>query len=182
MKALYSLFAAAMLLCSAAASAQNRDKGVFVEMDFGYGATDDGYALFAPSVGYRFANRWSAGFRVMFESEVSDYTTLSWFGQYRLIDLRRFDVFAEGQVSYVINPGKWDGPGSLSANQNYAEAGVTFGASYRLWKGLRLTARYLYLGYSGSSPYRRSDGCWGDGGFVLDAGWNRLQVGLQYTF
>ena len=45
-----------------------------------------------------------------------------------------------------------------------------------------MTARYLYLGYSDSPDYRRSGGCWGDGEFVLDAGWNRLQVGLRYTF
>lgn len=30
--------------------------------------------------------------------------------------------------------------------------------------------------------FRRSGGCRGDGGMVLDAGWNRLQSGLRYTF
>lgn len=29
---------------------------------------------------------------------------------------------------------------------------------------------------------RRSGGCRGDGGMVLDAGWNRLQSDLRYTF
>ncbi|WP_300905117.1 hypothetical protein [uncultured Alistipes sp.] len=67
-------------------------------------------------------------------------------------------------------------------DNHYAEAGFTFGASYALTRRLRAQVRYLYLGYSGAPAFHRSGGCWGDGEFVLDAGWNRLQVGLQYTF
>ena len=120
MKALYSLFAAAMLLCSAAASAQNWNKGPFVELSVGDGVGDSGYTLIAPAVGYRFSNRWSAGFRMQFDTGI-DYNVFGLFGQYRLVDLRRFDVFAEGQVSYVRNPDVMLDGSTKAMYDNYAD-------------------------------------------------------------
>ena len=43
----------------ATAAAQVKERGVFVEMDFGYGAPLDGYGIFTPTVGYRLTDRWA---------------------------------------------------------------------------------------------------------------------------
>lgn len=195
------------LLCGILpAAAQNHDKGLFVELNFGYARTsyhdwdNNNHALIVPAIGYRFANNWSVGARMQFETKNyslahEGFTTAAVFGQYRFLNLRRLSLFAEAAVScsfvdhdyskILVDGGsqkEWIARHPEYFSDTYAEAGVTFGASYRIWKGLRITARYLYLGYSGASAMRRSGGCWGDGNMILDAGWNRLQAGLQYTF
>lgn len=157
-------------------------KGVFAELNFGYGRSRGGYAVVAPVLGYRFAGNWSVGARVQCETD-RPYTALGAFAQYRFFNRSRFELFAEGGGTlWFAKDMAADADPTLPRSDGYSEAGVTFGASCRIWKGLAVTARYLYLGYSDSPDYRRSGGCWGDGEFVLDAGWNRLQVGLQYTF
>ncbi|WP_300905119.1 outer membrane beta-barrel protein [uncultured Alistipes sp.] len=187
-----------------AASAQ--DKGFFVELSAGhnkfaydvYGGSNS-HTFVTPAVGYRFANNWSVGVRVQLETknywDYENFTAIGVFGQYRFFNAGRLSLFAEAQLScYMVehdyvkllvsggSVGEWAADHPEIVSDNFAEAGFTFGASYRIWKGLAVTACYLYLGYSGSPAFRRSGGCWGDGDFVLDAGWNRLQVGLQYTF
>lgn len=157
-------------------------KGVFAEMNFGYGRSRGGYAVLTPAVGYRFAGNWSLGVRLQCEID-RPYTALGAFAQYRFFNRPRFELFAEGQGSlFFANDAKADADPSIPSSDGYGEVGVTFGASYAIVRRLRIQARYLYLGYSGTPAFRRSGGCWGDGGMVLDAGWNRLQVGLRYIF
>ncbi|MDE7123016.1 MAG: hypothetical protein K2N93_01550 [Alistipes sp.] len=166
----------------ATVAAQEKERGVFAEMNFGYGRSRGGYAVLTPAVGYRFAGNWSVGLRLQCEVD-RPYTALGAFAQYRFFSRPRFELFAEGQGSlFFANDAEADANPLIPSSDGYAEAGVTFGASYAIVKRLRVQARYLYLGYSGSPAFRRSGACWGDNGMVLDAGWNRLQVGLQYTF
>ena len=171
----------------ATAAAQEKERGVFVEMDFGYGAPLDGYGIFTPTVGYRLTDRWAVGLRASLETAgdlmEGGFKSVGAVGQYRMLGVRRFSLFVEGQVIYTFAPDmQMDGGSPRKVCDDYAEAGFTLGGSCAMTRHLSLQARYLYLGYSGSPAFRRSGACWGDNGMVLDAGWNRLQVGLQYTF
>ena len=188
MKKICILIGLVAAVCGVAtAKAQVKERGVFVEMDFGYGAPLDGYGIFTPTVGYRLTDRWAVGLRASFETAgdlmEGGFKSVGAIGQYRMLGKRRFSLFVEGQAIYTFAPDEqMDGSGPRKVCDDYAEAGFTLGGSCALTRRLSLQARYLYLGYSGSPAFRRSGGCWGDGDFVLDAGWNRLQVGLQYTF
>ncbi|MDE7123017.1 MAG: hypothetical protein K2N93_01555 [Alistipes sp.] len=203
----------------ATAAAQEKDRGIFLELNAGYSRNTygchavagpsytidyefdaeragGGFALLAPAVGYRFDERWEVGVRAQFELEsyYANYTAVGAFARYGFFNRRKWSLFVEGQVSCYIQGEHFlpvpasmipeGGQVRLNADfdDRYAEAGFTFGASYALTRRLRAQVRYLYLGYSGAPAFHRSGGCWGDGEFVLDAGWNRLQVGLQYTF
>lgn len=172
-----------LVVCGiATVAAQEKERGVFAEMNFGYGRSRGGYAVLTPAVGYRFAGNWSVGLRLQCEVD-RPYMAPGVFAQCRFFSRPRFELFAEGQGSlFFANDAEADANPLIPSSDGYAEAGVTFGASYAIVKRLRVQARYLYLGYSGSPAFRRSGACWGDNGMVLDAGWNRLQVGLQYTF
>ncbi len=215
-------FLLVMAMCGiATAAAQEKERGIFLELNAGYsrntygchavaGTSGDytidyefdahragsGFALLAPAVGYRFDERWQVGAWAQFELEsyYANYTAVGAFARYGFFNRRKWSLFVEGQVSCYIQGEHFlpvpasmipeGGQVRLNADfdNHYAEAGFTFGASYALTRRLRAQVRYLYLGYSGAPAFHRSGGCWGDGDFVLDAGWNRLQVGLQYTF
>ncbi len=167
-----------------------------IDYEFDAHRAGGGFALLAPAVGYRFDERWQVGAWAQFELEsyYANYTAVGAFARYGFFNRRKWSLFVEGQVSCYIQGEHFlpvpasmipeGGQVRLNADfdNHYAEAGFTFGASYALTRRLRAQVRYLYLGYSGAPAFHRSGGCWGDGDFVLDAGWNRLQVGLQYTF
>lgn len=175
------------LLCVGRIAAQSEDKGIFVELNVGHGHDNPGhagksYAILTPALGYRFAGNWSVGARV--QCEIGEgYTTLGAFAQYRFLNRPRFDMFTEGVAAYTVMSGYDNAlpPGSVNTSYTQMEAGFTFGVSYALTERLRVQARYLYIGYD-DVPYGRGGACWGDGKFIVDANWRRLQVGLQYMF
>ena len=84
----------------ATAAAQVKERGVFVEMDFGYGAPLDGYGIFTPTVGYRLTDRWAVGLRASFETAgdlmEGGFKSVGAIGQYRMLGKRRLSLFVEG--------------------------------------------------------------------------------------
>lgn len=86
-------------------SAQNRDKekGVFVEMNFGYCESRvlvsgnpaeslpyEHYMIYTPAVGYQINNRWAVGLKAQFERKSykfeNQYNAVSIYGQYRFFN------------------------------------------------------------------------------------------------
>lgn len=62
----------------------------------------------------------------------------------------------------------------------YYEAGIGLGGSFSITPCLKLTGRYLFVGYSSRNERERA--YVGDQDFLLDANVARLQIGLQVLF
>lgn len=185
------LFVLAVLLCLdiVATAAQTKEKGFFVEMNGGYGEvktmfvsstvekpllfyTDYArYAVLAPSAGYQINHHWAAGFRIQFESITNDEKRITYTPYVRYDFLRpgKFNVFMDMQVSAIRLNG-----------ENYAEGGVSPGASYALDKHFSILLKYLFIGFNGED--RKSGAMIKSKDFIMDDNWRRLQLGLQYVF
>lgn len=181
-------FISIMFLSLATVTAQIREKGIFIEMNAGYGQVSygdyhKGYAILSPALSYQFGTYWAAGVKAKFETgDYGDYTTVGAYTQYSFLNLHKLKLFAEGQISYSKESSDKDyiDP-SYKYDNDYMEAGITFGGSYTLCNHLNFIARYLYIGYS-DSPRRHEGAYLGSGRGIIDANLCRLQIGLQYIF
>lgn len=178
-KILFSIFFC--MLSFITIEAQQKEKGFFIEMNAGYGQNkgihkDKGYAILAPSAGYKFNGRWLTGVKLQFETGTTGYKTMMVYAQYHFLKMSRFGLFGEVQVAYSSSDGV---DGGLNG---HADAGFTLGASYALSKCFSLLMRYPYIGYSGDHYGRDQGASLYGGDFVIDANLRRLQVGLQFTF
>lgn len=188
------------LLVCLPASAQNKEKGVFVEMNFGYCESRvlvsggnpgeslpyEHYMIYTPAVGYQINNRWAVGLKAQFERKSykfeNQYNAMSIYGQYRFFNRKWLKLFVEGSISH----GFVDKDQSILYPRDYTEAGFNLGVAVPIYRGLSFMARYLHVGYSDVEPVFRRDfegsAYWGDGNWVVDGNLRRLSIGLQYRF
>ena len=168
-----------MVLCTPAINAQE-EKGFFVGLDVGKRATSllSKKAVLYPSVGYQINSDWSVGIRTQIDFSDIDFIYWGGYVQYNFLKFNKLNLFSEGKISlfYPI-------PGMRKDMNRVTEVGVNLGASYELFKKLKLNLRYLYLGYC-SMPYWDLNDRYPlrVGKFILSGSLPRLQVGLQYTF
>ena len=167
-------------------SAQTKEKGLFIEMNGGYGIVKvynygapktehKGYMMLTPGLGYQINPLWALGFRATFEA--GDHRQNNFYipyVQYAFIRSNKFKVFTEGLVNIHDTKNWADGYTAV-------ETGLDFGLAFALGNNLGLKIRYLYLGYS-DTPNTHEGAVVGGGDLVFDAGLKRLQIGLQYTF
>ena len=179
MKTKFLLLGFLLNLCLVA-SAQTKERGLFIEFNGGYGQTErydnthDGYAFLSPSIGYQFNSRWAAGIKTRFELAADKFKTIGAYGQYVFWQKNRVKLF--GEAAATVSACNMDG-----GDDNYFEAGLSAGAAYSLGSHCNLLLRYLHVGYS-DAYHRNDDFCLGDGKFIVDGNLKRLQVGIQWIF
>lgn len=182
-------------------SAQNKENGVFIELNLGRCETEttrfyDGcapgerhferYMIYTPTVGYQINNRWAVGLRAQFETKedrdtASRYNTFGVYGQYRFFNRKWLKLFVEGSIAhgFIDDNNSW-------CRNDFTEAGFNLGVAVPIYRGLSFMARYLHVGYSDAHPLYRRDlegsAYWGDGNWVVDGNLRRLSIGLQYRF
>lgn len=167
--------------CSLLASAQNKEQGLFVELNGGYGQserynhTHDGYAFLAPGIGYQFNNRWAAGVKTRFELAADKFKAFGAYGQYTFWQRNRLKFFGEAATTLSVCSGMDGG------DDTYWEAGLSAGAAYSLGSHCSLLLRYLHIGYS-DARHRSEDFCLGEGRFIVDGNLKRMQIGVQWIF
>ena len=164
------------------ASAQTKERGLFIELNGGYGQiekfdnTHDGYGFLAPAIGYQFNSRWAAGIKTRFELGADyNFNTFGAYGQYAFWQKNRIKLFGEAAATLSVCGGLDGGDNS------YSEAGLSVGAAYSLGGHCNLLLRYLHIGYS-DAYHLNEDFCLGGGKFVVDGNLKRLQVGVQWIF
>ncbi|MDE6215400.1 outer membrane beta-barrel protein [Bacteroides sp.] len=164
------------------ASAQTKERGLFIELNGGYGQiekfdnTHDGYGFWAPAIGYQFNSRWAAGIKTRFELGADyNFNTFGAYGQYAFWQKNRIKLFGEAAATLSVCGGLDGGDNS------YSEAGLSVGAAYSLGGHCNLLLRYLHIGYS-DAYHLNEDFCLGGGKFVVDGNLKRLQVGVQWIF
>ncbi|WP_418986439.1 hypothetical protein [Bacteroides heparinolyticus] len=174
------------VFCITSVVAQTKERGLFVEMNAGFGNVErhrSGYGLFVPRIGYQLGEKWAVGVKARFETSGSKgYTAAGAYVQYAFWKKGKLKLFTEGELSYNVKRAECDFVlGRPTPRKNYAEAGFTFGSSYALCRNLNVMARYLYIGYN-DYPGAREGAYIGNGRGIVDANWHRLQVGLQCIF
>lgn len=174
------------VFCITSVVAQTKERGLFVEMNAGFGNVErhrSGYGLFVPRIGYQLGEKWAVGVKARFEASGSKgYTAAGAYVQYAFWKKGKLKLFTEGELSYNVKRAECDFVlGRPTPRKNYAEAGFTFGSSYALCRNLNVMARYLYIGYN-DYPGVREGAYIGNGRGIVDANWHRLQVGLQCIF
>lgn len=165
------------------ASAQTKERGLFIELNGGYGQREsplnmpsDGYGFLAPVIGYQFNSRWAAGIKTNFElTSDENFSTIGAYGQYSFWQKNRVKLFGEAAATQSWSSGMEGG------NIHYTEAGLSVGAAYSLGGHCNLLLRYLHIGYS-DAYHRNEYFCLGGGKFIVDGNLKRLQVGVQWIF
>ena len=156
------------------------EKGFFVGLDAGKRVISEisNKMVLYPSIGYQINSDWSLGIRTQIDFSDINFIYLGGYVQYNFLKFNKLNLFSEGKISlfYPI-------PGMRKDMNRVTEVGVNLGASYELFKKLKLNLRYLYLGYC-SMPYWDLNDRYPlrVGKFILSGSLPRLQVGLQYTF
>ena len=164
-----------LLLSICSVQAQDRERGIFVEGVASYASTHfKNYAVLTPAVGYQFNPRWSAGFKVGFDTGDYAYVTYTPFARFNFLSASPFRMFVEGKVNFA----RRDVDGGQST---YQEAGFSVGALWAVSSHLRIVGQYLFLGWS-NDDYK--EGAWlgKHSDFALDANVRRFQLGLQVLF
>lgn len=176
------LFLSLFFFSALLASAQTKERGLFIELNGGHGQiekfdnTHDGYGFLAPAIGYQFNSRWAAGIKTRFELGADhNYSTFGAYGQYAFWQKNRIKLFGEAAATLSVCGGLDGG------DNNYSEAGLSVGAAYSLGNHCNLLLRYLHIGYS-DAYHLNEDFCLGGGKFVVDGNLKRLQVGVQWIF
>ena len=175
------------VFCITSVVAQTKERGLFVEMNAGFGNVErrrSDYGLFVPRIGYQLGEKWAVGVKARFETSGSKgYTAAGAYVQYAFWKKGKLKLFTEGELSYNVKRDGYDYVVLEHPNprENYVEAGFTFGGSYALCRNLNVMARYLYIGYN-DYPGVREGAYIGNGRGIVDANWHRLQVGLQCIF
>lgn len=160
--------------------AQLKDKGFFIEASAGYGqykwnASTDRFAMIAPSIGYKFNPKWTAGMKMQIETASPNFLSLTGYAQYHYWCKRRLSLFGEFQATYASST-------NLTPSNEHGEVGLALGGTFALTNRLGLILHYGYIGYSGDHYGRDQGACWNEGDFIVDADWRRLLFGVQFIF
>lgn len=157
---------------------KENDRGLLIELTAGYGhatsyVPSESYVSISPGIGYQFNKRWAAGFRMTFETRDLPFIISTPFVRYSYLSRPRWALFAEAQGNIAFRNA--DG-----GQAGYYEAGIGLGGSFSITPHLKLTGRYLFVGYSSRDERERAYA--GERNFLLDANVARLQIGLQVLF
>ncbi len=140
-------------------------------------ATEDASALntfsFAPEVGYKFNDKWSAGLTIDFQSidaedETSTATGIGVYGRYNYLTTGIATLFVEAGVDYTAY--NHDGGNTFGI-------GLRPGLSVALSEKLSLVAKTGVFGYSKNSDERG-----GGSAFGIGVDNSALSFGLFYNF